>query len=376
MNHDLLAATDDLDDTGANDTIVRRGKPRLNVHLLLGVVVSVVALSFTWTIVDYRLFQFAQVGAWAIAMLGLNLLTGYNGQISLGHGAFFGLGAYTVAIAVREWGMVYPATFVLAFVVCFVIGALLGIPALRLPGISLALITLGIALAFPQVLRKYDTVTGGVQGIITPQERQLNAPDWTNLTNDQFRYLVVVIVGIIMFWLAWNLTRGRWGLAMMSIRDNPLSAVSMGVNQATTKVITFGISAGYAGVGGALFAMIFGFMAPENVTLLVSISLLAGIVIGGLGTVAGAVIGGFFYVFMPNYATNFSEQAPGVVYGVIIILVMLVAPGGVLGLVRKGLDMLQRRIPALGRVLRRTDASTVDQTVEPSASTHVLTKGE
>ena len=128
--------------------------------------------------------------------------------------------------------------------------ALIGIPALRLPGTSLALITLAFALAFPQVLKKYGGVTGGVQGINTPPDRQFNAP-WDSLTNDQFRYLFCVVVAIVLFWLAWNIVRGRWGLAMMSVRDNPVSAASMGVNLARTKVVTFAISAGYAGVGGA-----------------------------------------------------------------------------------------------------------------------------
>lgn len=348
----------------------------MNRKLLVGAVIALIAIAFTWTIEDYRLFQFGQVGSWAIAMLGLNMLTGYNGQISLGHGTFFGVGAYTVAIAVRDLGLSYPLTFVLAFIVCFVIGGLIGIPALRLPGISLALITLAMALAFPQFLRKFGGLTGGVQGINTSPDRQLNAPDWTNLSNDQFRYLVVVLVGTLMFWIAWNLTRSRWGLAMMSIRDNPLSAVSMGVNQSSTKIIAFAISAGYAGLGGALFSMIFGFIAPESVTLFVSISLVAGMVIGGLGTVAGAVIGGFFYVFMPNFATEVSDQAPGVVYGVIIVAVMVLAPGGVMGLGRQGANALRRWLPAFKRPVDQPGDVGDDQPVEPAATTHMLSKGE
>lgn len=315
---------------------------------VLGIVVSVLATSLTWIATDFRLFQLATVATWAVAMLGLNMLTGYNGQISIGHGAFMGIGAYTVAIAVRDFGMSYPLALLLGFLLSFVFGALIGIPALRLPGTSLALITLALALAFPQVLRKYDTVTGGVQGIGTSGSRQFNAPDWTNLTNDQFRYLFLVVLTILMFFIGWNLVRGRWGLAMMSIRDNPVSAASMGVNLPSTKVTTFAVSAGYAGMGGAMQAMLFNFVSPESVSFLISISLLTGIVIGGLGTVAGAVIGGLFVVYMPNYAVEISDAAPGVVYGVIIVLVMLLAPGGVMGLVRRGTLRVGRRRRSTG----------------------------
>jgi len=302
---------------------------------IIGIVVSAFALSLTWIAPDVRLFQFSTVASLAIAMLGLNLLTGFNGQISLGHGAFMGIGAYGAAILVRDQGMSYPIVLVVMFLICFGVGALIGIPALRLPGTSLALITLAFALAFPQVLKKYGGLTGGVQGINTPIDRQFNTPWPDSLTNDQFRYLFCVVVGIIMFWLAWNVARGRWGLAMMSVRDNPVSAASMGVNLARTKVATFGMSAGYAGVGGALQMMIFGYISPDQWALALSVSLLTGIVVGGLGTIAGAVIGGLFVQFLPYYSNEISQSAPTVVYGVIIILVMILAPGGVIGLLRR-----------------------------------------
>lgn len=309
--------------------------------LIGGAIFTVVALGLAFVITDYRLFQLALAGSWAIAMLGLNLLTGYNGQISLGHGAFMAIGGYTVAICVRDYGMSYPATFILAFVICFVVGGLIGIPALRLPGISLALITLAMALAFPQVLKKYSDLTGGVQGIATPSKQQFNAPEWTGLTDEQFQYMTVVVVGALAFWLVFNLVRSRWGLALMSVRDNPISAASMGVNLSLTKVTAFAISAGLAGLGGAVSTMLVGFISPESVTLLVSIQLLTGIVIGGLGTVAGALIGGLFAVFLPNLATNISDSAPGVIYGVIIILVMILAPGGVLGLASQAFNRIR-----------------------------------
>lgn len=310
---------------------------------IVGIVVTVVAVLLTFLVSDFRLFQFSTVITWAIAMLGLNLLTGFNGQISLGHGAFMGMGAYTIAILVRDYSMPYPLALLIAFAICFVVGALLGIPALRLEGVSLALITIALALAFPQVIKKFSGVTNGVGGIAASPSQQFRSPEWTGLSDDQFMYLVFVVIAAFMFWLAWNLTRGRWGLAMMSIRDNPVSAASMGVNLPRTKVWTFAMSTGYAGVGGALQMMLTGFTGPDNWGVGVSIFVLTGIVIGGLATIAGAVIGGVFQVFMPNFAVNISDSAPGVVQGVVIILVMILAPGGVMGMGRKVLAFVKRR---------------------------------
>ena len=152
----------------------------------------------------------------------------------------------------------------------------------------------------------------------------------------------------MLFWLAWNIVRGRWGLAMMSVRDNPVSAASMGVSLASTKVVTFAISAGYAGIGGALSGILVGYISPESITLAISIALLTGIVIGGLGTIAGAVIGGVFVQFLPYYSNEISQAAPGVVYGVIIILIMILAPGGIIGLLRRFGAWIARRRGASG----------------------------
>lgn len=302
---------------------------------ILGAVASLVALSMTWFVADFRLFQFALAASWAVAVLGLNLLTGYNGQISLGHGTFMGIGMYTVAITNREWGLSYPLAFLLAMAICLVVGGLIGIPALRLPGTSLALITLAMALAFPQLLRKYESVTGGVQGIGISGSRQFLSPV-DSLSNDQFRYLVVVAITIVVFLVGWNLTRGRWGLAMMAVRDNPVAAASMGVHLPRTKVTAFAISGALAGLGGAMQMMLNNYVAPESLTIAVSISLLTGIVIGGLGTVAGAVIGGIFIQFLPVWSQSVSrELPPGVIQGVIIIVVMILAPGGIIGLIRR-----------------------------------------
>ena len=276
---------------------------------ILGAAVSVIALALTWFLDDFFLFRLALVASWAVAVLGLNLLTGFNGQISLGHGTFMGIGMYTVAITNRDWNLSYPLAFLLTIAICLVVGALIGIPALRLPGTSLALITLAMALAFPQLLRKYDSITGGVQGIGISGESQFLSPT-DSLSNDQARYLVVVAITIGVFFVGWNLTRGRWGLAMMAVRDNPVAAASMGVNLPRTKVVTFAISGALAGLGGAMQMMLNNYVAPESISLAVSISLLTGIVIGGLGTVAGALIGGIFIQYLPIWSQTSVGRPP------------------------------------------------------------------
>ena len=300
---------------------------------LIGATVAALAVALAWIVPDFRLYQLALAGTLAIAMLGLNILTGYNGQISLGHGAFMGIGAYTAAVLVRDAGVPYPLAFVVAATTCFVVGSAIGIPALRLPGSSLALVTLGFALALPQAVKKFDGLTGGAYGIYLPHDAQLNSP-WTALTDDQFRYLVVVVVGTLMFWAGWNLVRGRWGLSLLAVREHPIAAGAMGVDLARTKVSAFGVSAGYAGAAGALQFVVVGSVSPDLLPLALSLSLVTGIVVGGLGTVAGAVLGALFVTFVPYVSPELSPAAPTIVYGVATIVVIVVAPGGIVGVLR------------------------------------------
>ena len=239
---------------------------------IIGIVVSLFAISLTWIVTDVRLYQFATATSLAIAMLGLNMLTGYNGQISLGHGAFMGLGAYTGAILVRDQGMSYPLVIVVAFVVCFIVGALDRHPGAAAAGHEPGADHAGAGAGVPagaQEVRLDQRWRPGHQHAARPAVRTRRG---TASRNDQFRYLFCVGIAILLFWLAWNIVRGRWGLAMMSVRDNPVSAASMGVNLASTKVVTFAISAGYAGVGGALSGILVGYISPESITLAISIA--------------------------------------------------------------------------------------------------------
>ncbi len=288
---------------------------------------------------NYRVFQFNLVLVYAIAILGLNILTGFNGQISLGHGAFYAFGAYTAAILMDKLGVPYWATLPAAFVVCFCFGFLVGFPALRLAGHYLALATFALALAVPQLL-KYkgiEGMTGGVQGLVLNKPeppfsfRFLDQP----FSADRWLYFFSLAVAGLMFLLAWNLLRGRVGRALIAVRDHPIAATAMGINLPVFKSMTFGVSAGITGLAGALGAIVVAFVSPDSFTVNLSIFLLVGVVVGGLASIPGAIFGGIFIQFVPNIADEISKSAPAAIYGLLLIGFMYLLPMGVMGGVYK-----------------------------------------
>jgi branched-chain amino acid transport system permease protein len=287
---------------------------------------------------NYRVFQFNLVLVYAIAILGLNILTGYNGQISLGHGAFYAIGAYAAAILMERFGLPYWATWPLAGGLCFGFGFLMGFPALRLGGPYLAVATLGLALAVPQLLkyRLLEPWTGGVQGIVLNKPeppftfRLLGQP----FNADRWLFFVSLAVTGLMFLLAWNLLRGRAGRALVAIRDQPIAASAMGINLALFKTTSFGISAAFTGVAGALGASVVAFVSPDSFGTALSIFLLVGMVVGGLASIGGALFGALFIQFVPNLADDLSKSAPAALYGVLLIVLMYLMPTGVMGLLR------------------------------------------
>ena len=308
----------------------RPGKERM----LLIAAVLLVACVLPLLLPNYRIFQLTLAMIYAVALLGLNMLTGYNGQISLGHGAFYAIGAYVAAILMDKFDVPYWATLPAAGLVCLVVGFLIGLPALRLEGLYLALATFALAVATPQLL-KYkliDDWTGGVQGIVIIKP---DAPFDLPLNPDQWLYYFTLAVTVVMFVLGWNLLRGRIGRALVAIRDHPIAAETMGINAALYKSLTFGVSAMYTGIAGALGAIVVQFVAPDSFTVFLSISLLVGVVVGGLASIWGAVFGGLFTQFIPNVADSISKAAPWAIYGVVLIACMYLMPDGIAGGVRR-----------------------------------------
>ena len=315
----------------------------LDRRQLVGLALVVaLACALPFFVANYRVFQMTLVLAYSIALLGLNMLTGYNGQISLGHGSFYAIGAYTAAILMDKAGWPYWATVPVAGAVCFVVGFLFGLPALRLEGLYLALATFALGVAMPQILKhkSIEEWTGGVQGITIIKP---DAPEWTGLSQDRWLYFFCLVWVLVLFALGWNLLRGRIGRAMVAVRDQPIAAQAMGVNTAMVKSLTFGVSALYTGVAGALAAIVVQFVAPDSFNFLLSITLLTGVVIGGLASISGAFFGAVFIQFVPNVADEISKAAPWAIYGIVLIAFMYAMPTGVAGFVRLARARLARR---------------------------------
>ena len=308
-----------------------------------GALLVVVLLVLPFLVKNYRVFQFNLVLVYAVAILGLNMLTGFNGQISLGHGAFYAFGAYAAAVLMDKAGMPYWATLPFAFVLCFAFGFVVGFPALRLAGHYLALATFALALAVPQLLKykRLEGYTGGVQGIVLskPEPPFAFSLFGQPLSADRWLYFFTLVVAAVMFLLAWNLLRGRVGRALIAVRDHPIAATAMGINLPMFKSLTFGVSAGITGLAGALGAIVVAFVSPDSFTVQLSIFLLVGVVVGGLASIPGAIFGGIFIQFVPNIADEMSKSAPAAIYGVLLIGLMYLLPTGVLG----GLNRLWAR---------------------------------
>ncbi len=299
------------------------------------------AIALPFFLSNYHVFELTMVLIYAIAVLGLNILTGYNGQISLGHGGFFAAGAYTAAILMHRYGVPYWATLPPAGLICFVLGVLFGLPALRFEGPYLALVTLAMALATPQLLKYFDTWTGGQQGInlVKPVP-----PASLGLDRDRWLYLVALVVLLIAIRVAANMLNGRTGRAWVAIRDHPIAAAAMGIDTARYKTLAFGTSTLFTGVAGALSAIVIGYVSPESYSLFLSVSFLVGSAIGGIATIGGAIVGGFFIQFVPNLANDISDAAPWAIYGLAMLLAMYVMPHGVVGSAGPWLARLMQRI--------------------------------
>ncbi len=317
----------------------RAAVPSLRHWVLAGVVTIALVVPFVFK--GFVIFQLTEVMIYGLAILGLNLLTGFNGQFSVGHGAFYGLGAYVAAILMQRYGVAYYWTVPAAGGVCFVVGALFGLPALRLQGLYLALATFALAVALPQLLKFHglEAWTGGVQGIVVDQP---DVPGFLPIDADQWLYYFTLAVVLIMFAGAANLIKSRTGRAIMAIRDHPIAAAAMGVNELLYKTLTFGVSALYTGVAGALGALAVQFVAPDSFNLFLSIYFLVGLILGGMGSLPGCLFGGLFVLYVPNIAAEVSRGLAGVIYGAIMLLVIFVMPTGAAGFTRLAFSYLSR----------------------------------
>jgi branched-chain amino acid transport system permease protein len=291
--------------------------------------------------------EFLYIG---VAAMGLNLLTGFSGQVSIGHGAFFFLGAYTTAILMEDHGWSFYATIPAAAALCFVVGAAVGFPALRVKGLYLALITLGMAALFPDLVTKYVEGTGGTTLVQPPRVRPPTWADGFAADRDQWWYYVALAVTLVMLVLMWNLIRGRFGRALLAVRDHQPAAATVGINPARVKVGAFAISGLYAGIAGSLAVLVRGQASTTKLeTFTLSIELLVIVVIGGAASVLGPLVGAFVYVFFRDWSSELISGKPilsPALFGVALILAMFVLPDGVVGGGRRLLATARRRLRA------------------------------
>jgi branched-chain amino acid transport system permease protein len=296
------------------------------------VVVAAVLALLPFVLSGYNTYLGAGVGIFFIAILGLNILTGYTGQISIGHGAFMAIGGYTTAVLSRDHHTNLILTMLLAFAFCFVAGLLFGLPALRLSGVYLALATFALALSIPYLTLQWSTYLGGSGGVHTSETK-----------SNVWLYGVAWSAAAVLFALAWLILRGRVGRAFRAVRDSEIAAIASGVEIGIYKTLAFAISAAFCGVAGSLYVMwLDGFAQPQEFGIDLSLSLLVGAAVAGLGSLWGILAGAVFISLLPKISTSVpiigSDHGRSVVYGVLVIVVMLALPGGVAGLLARSLS--------------------------------------
>jgi branched-chain amino acid transport system permease protein len=316
------------------NTIVSSLKPHASAQLMWmrwlmsAIALAVIAWSFGWQ--SYPLYVLTQVLVYGVAIMGLNLLTGYTGQVSLGHGAFFAVGAYATAILVHQFGWPFYLSIPASVLVCYIVGFLFGFPALRLPMLYLALSTFAVAVVTPQTLKwkRIEWLTGGVQGIV------LDKPTFPGVLADKGDWAIMLCVAVCAvgaYLLARRILGSQFGRLVDASRDQPLAASAGGLDVTAIKTQMFGLSAAYTGLAGALSVFASQFASPESFPFLLSVSLLVGSFVGGVRSLGGAFIGAAFIVLTPNFAESISKSSPWLIFGIALMTVVFIAPDGLGG---------------------------------------------
>ena len=299
-------------------------------------VLAVVLLAAPWWASEYMMTQLHFIGIYSIVGLGLMLLVGFTGQISLGHAAFLAVGAYTEALLAAA-GWPFWLTLPCAALLAAAVGIVVGLPALRLKGIYLAIATLAFGVIVEEILARWEGLTGGNSGLHVKPIELFGA----KLVGDaEFYYLVLALTALCCVALA-NLLRSPTGRAFVAIRDSEISAACLGVNLARTKTLSFALSAALTGIGGALYAHKVSFISPEQFTLLVSIELVTIVILGGVGSLHGAVLGAAFIIVLPQLISIAKDYLPAgvagaaglqsTVFGLVLIGFILFEPMGLYG---------------------------------------------
>ena len=372
-------------------------RPRTAGLALLAFLLVAFPYLYTWPFFDtfldpFRTFQATRFAIWLIILLGLNLLTGYSGQISLGHGALVAIGAYTAAVLMSEFDMPVALSVLAAGLLTGSLGFLLGVPALRLAGPYLAIATLAMVLALPQILKLNGIRewSGGVQGILLETPRVPGTLD--GLVSDrQWLYYSCLAPALLLTATAWSITRSRIGRAFVALRDTEIAAQHMGINVPLYKMTAFGLSAFYAGIGGGLFVFTEAFMSPDTFDVIMSITMLVVVVLGGLASIVGTVfaaivmtfrndivdaLAGVGFLEVPGALFPGREQPPdtlrGALYGLMLILTIVFMPRGFAGFLR---EFRQTGIRALLASAGRLPSHSLERLGRLAVAAHLLTRG-
>lgn len=272
----------------------------------------------------------ARIGVFAVAVLGLNVVMGYTGQVSLGQIFFLGLGAYVTAYGVsQDWNIVL--IFVLSCLIPAVVGLLIALAAARLGGLAIAMVTIALPIVGVPLAKRLSEFTGGSQGL---SARFSGAPEWSGLADDQWQLYLVILIGGITFLLTRNLVRGKYGRAFAIVKGNESVAASMGISPYRYKVLAFTVASLIGGVSGFLYMVVVQYTSPETMSFGHSITLLASMVIGGAASIIGSLLGGAYYVLVPQLTNIIDPNLTALLQGAILIIVLFVLPGGLVSLPR------------------------------------------
>ncbi|CAN5225989.1 branched-chain amino acid ABC transporter permease [soil metagenome] len=311
---------------------------RRPVRIALGVVIAVLLVVAPLASSPFINYQLSMMAVFAVALLGLNIVMGYAGQVSLGQSAFLGLGAYIAAYGVgHHWPVVL--VFVLCCVIPAAIGMLIALAAARLRGLALAMVTIALPIIGVPLAKRFPEFTGGSQGTTVSW---LQAPDWSGLATDQWRYYIVVAIAVVLFILGRNLVRGRIGRAFAIVKTNEAVALSMGISAYRYKVLAFTIDSLFGGAAGFLYIAIVQYTSPETLSFATSINLVAAMVIGGSASILGTVLGGAYYVLVPLAAGQLDSSRTALISGAILLAVLFLLPRGLVSLPRRIAEFVHR----------------------------------
>jgi branched-chain amino acid transport system permease protein len=353
------------------------------VRWAIGAIIALVLLVLPLTATEFSNQTVTRIAVFAVAVLGLNIVMGYTGQVSLGHIFFVGVGAYCAIIPIRAWwgGPLAEGSIAIGFVLAIIIPGLMGLVvalvAVRLRGLALAMVTIALPIIGVPLAKRLSDLTGGNEGISirrldylasdgqTYKGNPFAAPSWTGLDDDQWQYYLVMIIAAMLFALAFFLVRGKYGRAFAIVKENEAVAASMGISPYRYKVLAFTIASMFGGAAGFLYVVALQYTSSETLSFGHSIELVIASIVGGAGSIVGAILGGIIYVLVPQITNTISPGSTTVVQGIVILLVLFLLPGGLASLPRAILRRVRR-----GRGGPNVGSSTAEATTEtPSEST-------